>query len=329
MASVFISGGAGFIGSQMAERLLAEGHSVVAYDNLVLGRREFLAKAMQSPKFRFVEADLLDLDRVIAEMQGADLVIHLAANSDISQGAERSDVDLRNGTIATYNTLEAMRRTAVRDVLFASTSAIYGEASVKPTPESYGPLFPISFYGASKLACEGLISAFVHNCRMRAIIFRFANIVGPRSTHGAIHDFLKRLKANPRELRVLGNGTQRKSYLHVSDCIDGMLYARSALQVETAGKEQGFFECYNLASEGVTQVSFIASAVVDEVARRVGVKPALVYGAEDRGWVGDVPFTWLDGARFAQTGWKAKLRSDAAVEQAVREVATQIWGAEL
>ncbi len=340
MASVFISGGAGFIGSQMAERLLAEGHSVVAYDNLVLGRREFLAKAMQSPKFRFVEADLLDLDRTVAEMQGVDLVIHLAANSDISQGAERSDVDLRNGTIATYNTLEAMRRTAVRDVLFASTSAIYGEASVKPTPESYGPLFPISFYGASKLACEGLISAFVHNCGMRAIVFRFANIVGPRATHGAIHDFLMRLKANPRELRVLGNGTQRKSYLHVSDCIDGMLYARSALfersvlsapqpQLETAGKEQGFFECYNLASEGVTQVSFIAAAVVDEVARRVGVKPALVYGAEDRGWVGDVPFTWLDGARFAQTGWKAKLRSDAAVEQAVREVAAQIWGAEL
>lgn len=326
MASIFITGGAGFIGSQMAERLLAEGHAVVSYDNLILGKREFLVTALQSPKFRFVEADLLDLDRVVAEMKGADLVIHLAANSDISQGAERSDVDLKNGTIATYNTLEAMRRTGVRDVLFASTSAIYGEAAVKPTPESYGPLFPISFYGASKLACEGLVSAFAHNCGLRAIVFRFANIVGPRATHGAIHDFLKRLKTNPSELRVLGNGTQRKSYLHVSDCIDGMLYARKR-HFETETRPPGFFECYNLASEGVTQVSSIAAAVVDEVTRRVGTKPALVFGSEDRGWVGDVAFTWLDGERFAKTGWRARLNSDAAVEQAVRDIAMQVWGA--
>ena len=171
-----------------------------------------------------IEADLLDLERTTKGMQGHDLVVHLAANSDISQGVEKSDVDLKNGTIATFNTLEAMRRTGVRDILFASTSAIYGAASVKPTPENYGPLFPISFYGASKLACEGLLSSFTHNCSFRSMVFRFANIVGPRSTHGAIHDFTGRLLKDGSVLKVLGNGTQKKSYLHVDDCIDGMLF---------------------------------------------------------------------------------------------------------
>lgn len=328
---VFITGGAGFIGSQMAEKFLDRGDTVTCFDNLVLGRREFLtACESKGSKFRFVHADLLDLDRVVQEMKGHDLVVHLAANSDISQGVEKSDVDLKNGTIATFNTLEAMRKTGVSDILFSSTSAIYGEASLKPTPENYGPLFPISFYGASKLACEGLVSAFAHNCGFRALAFRFANIVGPRSTHGAIHDFTVRLLKDPSCLKVLGNGTQAKSYLHVDDCIDGMLFAfdlflgpKGSLFNSTAAGKSDFFECFNLASRGVSNVKFLAETVVAEF----GGRPRIEFGEGSRGWVGDVSYTWLDGAKFEKLGWKAKLESDEAVRKAVRQVVAEKTGA--
>ncbi len=330
MKKVFITGGAGFIGSQMAERFLSLGWSVTCFDNLILGSRELLkdCEAMTSAakpggvSFKFIEADLLDLERTIKEMKGHDLVVHLAANSDISQGVEKSDVDLKNGTIATFNTLEAMRKTGVRDILFASTSAIYGEASVKPTPESYGPLFPISFYGASKLACEGLLSAFAHNCGFRAVAFRFANIVGPRSTHGAIHDFTGRLLKENSVLKVLGNGTQKKSYLHVDDCIDGMLFGYDQfLKTPSQGEK---FECFNLASVGVSNVKFLAEAVVAEFAKQTkSAKARLEFGEEGRGWVGDVAFTWLDGSRLEKLGWGAKLQSDAAVAKAVQQIVAE------
>lgn len=323
---VFITGGAGFIGSQMAEKFLKRGASVTCFDNLILGKKEFLKNcetlAVAGAKFQFIEEDLLNLDRVVAAMKGHDLVVHLAANSDISQGAEKSDVDLKNGTIATFNTLEAMRKAGVSDILFASTSAIYGEASVKPTPESYGPLIPISFYGASKLGCEGLVSAFTHNCGFRAITFRFANIVGPRSTHGAIHDFTARLMKDAKVLKVLGNGTQAKSYLHVEDCIEGMLHAYDTILRPSTGSD--FYDCFNLASRGVSNVKFLAETVVKEFARLRGVPtPAIEFGESSRGWVGDVAYTWLDGARFEERGWKAKLESGAAVERAVHEIISE------
>lgn len=324
---VFITGGAGFIGSQMAESYLAEGCEVVCYDNLILGRREFLEQAKQSSKFKFVEADLLDLDRITDELESFqlgpdDVVVHLAANSDISQGVEKSDVDLKNGTIATFNLLEAMRRAGAKNLLFASTSAIYGEAKTKPTPENYGPLFPISFYGASKLACEALVSAFVHNCQMRAVVFRFANIVGPRSTHGAIHDFVSRLMKSSTSLKVLGNGTQKKSYLYVTDCIAGMKYA---WQHCASAHDGEFFECFNLASRGVSNVRFLATTVVEEFAKqqKLSMVPKLEFGEGDRGWVGDVPFTWLDGQRLESLGWKAWYESDDAVREAVRQIVQQ------
>ena len=295
--------------------MLAEGHSVLAYDSLILGRREYLAGCEKNSKFRFVEADLLDVERLKKEMTGTELVIHMAANSDISQGAARTDVDMRNGTVATYNVLEAMRILGVKKLLFASTSAIYGEADVKPTPESYGPLYPISFYGACKLACEGIVSAFSHNCGIQAWVYRFANIVGSPSTHGAIHDFIERLMKNPARLDVLGNGTQRKSYLHVSDCVDGMLYGFA--------KSKSDFQCFNLASEGVSNVRFIAEEVVRQVGAVTGKQAELVFGDGDRGWVGDVPYTHLDGTKFAGLGWKARLDSDGAVRTAIIEVIRQ------
>jgi UDP-glucose 4-epimerase len=309
---VFITGGAGFIGSHLCERLLADGHEVLALDNLILGKKEFLAGCMSHARFRFVQADLTDLESTKRHMQGADLVWHLAANSDISQGAARTDVDMQNGTIATYNVLEAMRVLGVKKLVFASTSAIYGEASVKPTPENYGPLFPISFYGASKLACEAMISAFSHNCGIQAWIYRFANIVGSHATHGAIHDFIARLIKEPARLQVLGNGTQRKSYLHVQDCIAGMLYGFHHSREP--------FQCFNLASHGVTNVRHIAETVVNEMASYTGVTADLRFGEGDRGWVGDVPYTHLDGSRLEALGWLARHDSDQAVREAVREV---------
>lgn len=309
---VFITGGAGFIGSHLCERFLNEGHEVVSFDNLVLGKKEFMEPFLKDPKFRFVEADLTDLERVKKEMNGSDLVMHMAANSDISQGAARTDIDMRNGTIATYNVLEAMRVTGVKKLIFASTSAIYGEANVKPTPESYGPLIPISFYGASKLACEAMVSAFSHNCGIQAWMYRFANIVGPNSTHGAIHDFVGRLIKNPSRLEVLGNGTQRKSYLHVFDCINGMLFGFAH------ATEQ--FQCFNLASQGVTNVRFIAEEVVRQMAAVTGKQAELIFGEGDRGWVGDVPFTFLDGSLLESRGWRASHDSDQAVRTAISEI---------
>ncbi len=313
---VLVTGGAGFIGSHLALRLLQDGFQVTVLDNLLLGRREHLKPCEAFSKFRFVQLDLLELDRILSEFEGVQCVFHLAANSDILAGTKSTDRDLKLGTLATYNVCEASRRQGVREIVFASTSAIYGEAQIRPTPESYGPLLPISLYGASKLACEGLITAFSHNFGIKAWIFRFANIVGSQATHGAIYDFVHRLEKDPRVLNVLGNGTQKKSYLHVSDCVDGIVFgyknSRKDLQV------------YNLASEGYTEVRSIA----EEVARVFGQKrscvPEVKYGSEDRGWTGDVPFTWLDGRELLKLGWKAHSTSSEAVTRAVPEVVDEI-----
>ncbi len=309
---VFVTGGAGFIASHLCETLLGAGHEVVAFDNLILGKREYLAACLPHSRFRFIEGDLIDLELVKKEIAGSDLVVHLAANSDISQGAARTDVDMRNGTVATYNTLEAMRVTGVKKLIFASTSAVYGEASVMPTPESYGPLFPISFYGASKLACEAMASAFSHNCGIQTWIYRFANIVGSHATHGAIYDFVGRLLTQPECLNVLGNGTQRKSYLHVSDCVAGILYGFEHSRLG--------FQCFNLASHGVSNVRFIAEEVARQMGAVTGKVPKVVFGEGDRGWVGDVPYTYLDGRQLEKLGWRAELDSDHAVGRAVLEI---------
>jgi UDP-glucose 4-epimerase len=309
---IFVTGGAGFIGSQVCEIFLKEGHQVTAYDNLVLGRKELLKESLKYKSFQFIEADLLDLERLKKEIAGYELVYHLAANSDISQGASTTTVDLQNGTLATYNTLEAMRLCGVKQMIFASTSAVYGESTIKPTPENYGPLMPISFYGASKLACEALCSAFSHNFDIKIWVYRFANIVGPHSTHGAIHDFVARLLKNPKRLEVLGNGTQRKSYLHVSDCINAMRFGYENCKDD--------FQIFNLASEGVTSVKFIAEEVVRLIGAYSGVKADLEFGESDRGWRGDVAYTYLTGELFAAKGWRAKLKSDEAVSRAIQEI---------
>jgi UDP-glucose 4-epimerase len=303
-----VTGGAGFVGSHLCEKLLNQGHSVVAYDNLILGKKENLKNCLQHPKFSFIKNDLCNDPGLSSVFKGCETVFHLAANSDISAGGKQPDIDLQNGFISTYRVLEAMRETGVKKIIFSSTSAIYGEAKTKPTPEGYGPLCPESLYGASKLAAEGFISAFVHNFGIQAWIFRFANIVGARVTHGVIFDFITRLKKNPETLNVLGNGTQRKSYLHIDDCIAGILFG-----YESATAKVNIF---NLASSGTTDVKTIAS----EVIRNMELNSKIVFGAEDRGWVGDIPFTWLDGQELEKLGWRAKMDSNSAIKKSIGDI---------
>ena len=310
---ILVTGGAGFIGSNLAEKLLVEGHQVTIVDNLSGGKREFLASCFKRQNFRFFQEDLLNLERLTGIVAGHDAVFHLAANSNIPEGRRLSDIDLRLGTLATYNVLEAMRRNRIRQIVFASSSVVYGEPSVIPTPEDYGPLFPISLYGASKLACEGLISAFCHNYDFQAWIFRFANICGRHGTHGVMVDFIHRLERDNRQLEILGDGYQAKPYLHVSECVNGILYVW-----ERAKDQVNFF---NLGCEGATNTRRIAEFVLDALDLK-GVRLSFTGG--QRGWPGDVAQVRLDCRRLASFGWTAKLSSDEAVRKAAAELVEEL-----
>ena len=309
---VFITGGAGFVGSQMAARLVREGHTVTCYDNLSLGRREFLEDLIDTGRCTLVEADLLDRKDVAEAMAGHDLVIHLAANSDIFRGLEDTELDLNQGVLATFSVLEAMRRTGIKRLIFSSSSVVYGEPTVIPTPEDYGPLLPISFYGASKLACEGLITAYGHNFGIQSWLYRFGNIVGPNATHGVILDFVRKLKADPARLEVLGDGRQAKPYLHVSDCVDGMLYGFAHANEWT--------NVFNLAVDDRVDVATIARIVLGKMGC-AGAK--IEYTGGERGWPGDVPRVDLSPERLARLGWRASMTSRQAVERAAQEIVTQ------
>ena len=310
---VFVTGGAGFVGSNLAERLLSEGHAVTLYDNLSAGSRDFLRDCEGRAGFRFVQADLLHLDDLGSAMQGHEAVFHMAANSDIEKGRLQTDTDFRLGTVATFNVLEAMRRTGVPQLVFSSSSVVYGEPALIPTPEDWGPLFPISLYGASKLACEGLISAFGHNYGIQSWIFRFANICGRHGTHGAIVDFIRKLQANPRRLEVLGDGSQAKPYLHVSECVEGMIFGW-----QHAHEALNYF---NLGCEGATSARAVAEMVIEAVGLK-GVE--IQYTGGTRGWPGDVPQVRLDCAKMEKLGWKARLGSTQAVRQATQELAEEL-----
>jgi UDP-glucose 4-epimerase len=309
---VFVTGGAGFVGSHMAARLVRDGHAVTAYDNLSLGKREFLDELIAGGRCALVVGDLLDKAKVCQAMAGHDLVIHLAANSDIFRGLEDTELDLQQGVIATFNTLEAIRVNDIRRLIFSSSSVVYGEPTEIPTPEDYGPLLPISFYGASKLACEGLISSYGHNFGLQSWMYRFGNIVGTHATHGVILDFIRKLKANPRRLEVLGDGRQSKPYLHVGDCVDGMLFgfARANDPVNV----------FNLAVDDACDVKTIAQTVI----ARMGLKGVeIAYTGGSRGWPGDVPRVGLSHEKLARLGWRASMTSRQAVERATEEIVVQ------
>jgi len=315
---ILVTGGAGFIGSNLSRALsnnvyfLVE--EIVVIDNLSLGKKEFIQDLIDDKRFFFYKEDLLNFDVIlkIFEKHKFDLVWHLSANSDIGYGAKFTDWDLKQGTLVTYNILECMKRTDVKKIIFASTSAIYGEATALPTPENYGPLHPISFYGASKLACEGLITAFCHNFDFQAWMYRFGNIVGKNGTHGAIVDFIKKLKANPKELEVLGDGKQAKPYLYVDDCINGMAYG-----FKNATNQVNFF---NLACEGATSVTTIAESVIDIVKPTAKIR----YTGGERGWAGDIAQVRLDTKKMESLDWKTSYTSDEAVKKAVTDLIKQL-----
>lgn len=316
---VLITGGAGFIGSNVCARLLTERpfpvEELVVIDNLSLGRKEFLSEYIADGRVIFYQEDLLNFDNILPIFlrHKPDLVWHLSANSDIQYSAVHTDWDLKQGTLATYNVLESMRRANAKKLIFSSSSAIYGEATLVPTPEDYAPLLPISYYGAGKLAGEGLISAFSHNAGLQAWMFRFANIVGRNGTHGVIVDFIKKLRQNPALLSIYGDGLQAKPYLHVSDCVAGILFGFSH-----AANQVNYF---NLGCPGATAVKDIAAIVMRQM-NLSNVEIAYTGGA--RGWPGDVPQVRMDTQKMERLGWRASGTSTQAVERATSELVQQI-----
>jgi UDP-glucose 4-epimerase len=313
--NVMVTGGAGFIGSCLVDRLVQD-NDVLVYDNLSGGRKEFIEEHIGKKNFKFAKADILDKPALKNRMKGIDIVFHIAANPDIRYGTRKTSVDLEQGTIATYNVLEAMRLCDVDKISYSSSSVVYGEADIVPTPEDYGPLVPLSLYGASKLACEGLISSFSNSFGMRSWLFRFANIIGRRGTHGVLVDFTEKLKKNPRELEILGDGTQTKSYLMVDECVDGMLFG-----TEESG---GRVNIFNLGSTDRINVTRIAEILVEEAGLR-GVK--FNYTGGDRGWAGDIPKFLLSTEKIQRLGWKPRLGSEDAVRTAAKLVIAERWKA--
>lgn len=297
MRSYLVTGCAGFIGSNLVDRLLASGNVVVGFDNFSTGRRRFIANALQHPSFTFIKGNLLDRASLAKAFQAQpiDLVFHLAANADVSRGTEHPEKDLQQNTIATFNVLEAMRAAGAHRIAFSSTGSIYGEPVVFPTPED-AP-FPIqtSFYGASKLACEGFIAAFCEGFGFQSWIYRFVSVLGERYTHGHVFDFYRKLKTDSKSLRVLGNGQQTKSYMHIDDCIDGMLAGVAE------GREK--VNIFNLGTDATIQLKDSIAIICE----RLGVKPELKFSGGERGWIGDSPFIHLDISRIRACGWQPRL----------------------
>lgn len=301
-----VTGSAGFIGSTLTDRLLELGHEVTGYDNLSTGHREFLRGALAQKRFIFAEGDLLDRERLAEAMQGVEFVFHLAANADVRFGIEHPTKDLQQNTIATVNVLEAMRAAECRRIAFASTGSIYGEAVVFPTPENAPTPIQTSLYGASKIAAEGFIQAYCEGFGMQAFIFRFVSILGERYTHGHVFDFFKHLKKDPRVLPVLGDGKQRKSYLYVQDCVDGILLA-----IERATAKVNIF---NLGLDEYCEVRDSIAWICEEL----NVQPELKFSGGERGWIGDNPFIFLDCSAIRALGWQPKLNIRQGVERTLR-----------
>lgn len=312
-SSIVITGVAGFIGSTLCDRLLKDGYRVIGIDNFSTGQQRFLASAFANPNFSIFKIDLLDLESLKSAFAGGDLVYHFAANADVRFGTEHPRKDLEQNTIATYNVLEAMRANGIKRIAFSSTGSVYGEAEVIPTPEN-AP-FPIqtSLYGASKLAGEGLIAAYCEGFGFQSWIFRFVSILGERYTHGHVFDFYQKLKVDPNRLAVLGNGTQRKSYLYIQDCIDAMLLA-----VE---KAQDKVNILNLGVDGYCQVNDSIGWICEEL----GVKPKLEYSGGDRGWIGDNPFIHLATQKIQSLGWQPTVSIREGVIKTVQFLKDNEW----
>ena len=290
--NVLVTGCSGFIGSNFVDQLLSMGHTVIGVDNFSTGNKRFLDNALKNPRFNLYQLDLLNLNELTLAFKGGDFVVHFAANADVRFGTIHPRRDLEQNTIATYNVLEAMRSNGIKKIVFSSTGSVYGEAKLLPTPEDAG--FPVqtSLYGASKVACEGLITAYCEGFGLQAWIFRFVSILGERYTHGHVFDFYRKLKVDPTRLSVLGDGRQRKSYLHVQDCISAILIAMD--------KAQDKVNIFNLGVDSYCEVNESIGWICDVL----GIRPELDYSGGVQGWIGDNPFIYLDTKRIQSLGWK-------------------------
>ena len=305
---VLVTGGAGFIGSHVVDRLLADGHEVVVFDNMSSGKMEFIAHHLNDPHFKLINGNLLEQDQIIRACNDVDQVFHLAANPDVRIGASNTRMHFDQNILATYNLLDAMHRQHVKEIAFTSSSTIYGQANIVPTPENYGPLVPISMYGASKLACEAMITAYCHTFDMRSWIFRFANIIGDRGTHGIIVDFIHKLKRDPAHLEILGDGKQSKSYLHVRECVDAMML------VVLKGNDQ--VNIFNIGSKDTISATRIGEIVAEEMA----LDPEFQYTGGSQGWKGDVPKMMLSIEKLKALGWKPGVGSEENVRVTARSL---------
>lgn len=307
---MFVAGGAGFVGSHVVDAVLARAAtSVTVFDDFSSGRRWHLEDHAGDDRLTVIEGDLADVEAVTRAVAGHDVVYHLASNPDIARAVTEPDVDFWKGTYLTQSLLEAMRRAGVRTILYASGSGIYGDTGTRPVAEDHAPLLPISTYGASKLAGEALISAYGHMFEFRGYVFRFANVVGRRQTHGVAYDFLRKLARDPRRLDVLGDGSQSKSYIHVTDVVDAMTHV--------AAHAPDRFNYYNVATEDAVDVRTIARLVIEALGLD-GVDIRL--GSSPRGWAGDVPVIRFDVAKIHTLGWRPRLDSMAAMRRAIEEM---------
>jgi UDP-glucose 4-epimerase len=309
MSKFFVTGGAGFIGSHLVDRLIGEGNKVTVYDNLVSGKKRDIEHHIGKPGFTFIKADMLDFLVLKNSMMDHDIVWHLGANTDIPQGNRVTDLDLNNCTIATRNVLESMKQNGIKQILFASSATVYGDMPSVRLAEDTGPLLPISLYGAGKLACEGLISAYCHLFDMQAWIFRFSNVIGGGMGHGVIYDFINKLRKNPEELEILGDGNQEKPYFLVEECIDGKLYAFNTSKNQC--------DVFNLGCDSFTSVKKIAQIIIEEMHLK---DVHLKFTGGRRGWPGDAPIVHFNIDKMKKLGWCTKNTSDEAVRLAARRL---------
>ena len=313
MKKVVVTGAAGFIGSNLVDDLLARGLNVLGLDNFSSGNVKFIESAKEHPNFNIISCDLLDRSSVEKYLDGSDFVFHFAANADVRFGTEHPSKDLEQNTIATFNVLEAMRKNSIQNIVFASTGAMYGEAQIIPTPED-GPM-PIqtSLYGASKLACEAMIEAYCEGFNFKSWIFRFVSILGQRYTHGHVYDFCKQLKEDPSHLYILGDGNQKKSYLHIDDCINAIWVG-----INNTNDKVNIF---NLGAKDFCQISDSAQWIIE----KLKLSPKITYSGGERGWVGDNPFVFLETNKISSFGWEPIYTIREGVEKTVDFLLENEW----
>jgi UDP-glucose 4-epimerase len=306
----FVTGGAGFVGSNLCEYLLKTGNDrITVYDNFSNGRREFLQALNGGSRLEVIEGDVLNFDSLLEALSGHDFVVHLAANADIAASARQTDLDLKQTVLATFNVVEAMRRSGVKKLIYSSGSGVYGDVGGKATTETYGPLLPVSMYGATKLGAEGLISAFAQLFGLQAWMFRFANVVGPRQTHGVAYDFIRKLRKDPGRLEVLGNGLQSRSYIHVDDIFRAVFLV--------VANETSAVSVYNVGTGDYITVKRIVEVLLEEMKLP---DARIAFGDAPFGWKGDIPAVALNDDKIRAMGWRQKYGSEEAVRRSIRQM---------